>query len=216
MNLDLFGSLSHDDQTMVMAKMVRRTYERSEILFLRGDVGDSVHIIDRGCVAVRISTPAGDEITLAVLGRGDCFGEQALITDEARRTASVVALGSVETRMLHRRDFDELCRMRPGVQGFLVRLLASQVRRLSDQMLEVLYTPVDDRVVRSLARLAELFGAGADGPIEVPVRQEDLASLAGTTRPTANRVLKRLERDGMVTLHRGRTTVVNPVALRTM
>lgn len=216
MTLDLFGSLSPDDRAMVTAKMVRRTFERSETLFLQGDPGDSVHIIERGCVAVRISTPAGDEVTLAVLGVGDFFGEQALITDEARRTASVVALDAVETRMLHRRDFDDLCRTRPGVQGFLVRLLASQVRRLSDQMLEVMYTPVDDRVVRSLARLAELFGTGADGPVDVPVRQEDLASLAGTTRPTANRVLKQLEHDGVITLGRGRTTIVDPAALRAM
>lgn len=216
MTLDLFGSVSPDDREMVTAKMVRRTFGRDEILFLQGDPGDSVHIIERGCVAVRIATPAGDEVTLAVLGVGDFFGEQALITDEARRTASVVALDAVETRMLHRRDFDELCRTRPGVQGFLVRLLASQVRRLSDQMLEVMYTPVDDRVVRSLARLAELFGTGTDGHVEIPVRQEDLASLAGTTRPTANRVLRQLEHDGVIRLGRGRITIVDPTALRTM
>lgn len=216
MSLDLFGSVSHDDRAMVTAKMVRRRFDRGEVLFHQGDVGDSVHIIERGCVAVRISTPAGDEVTLAVLGVGDFFGEQALITDEARRTASVVALDAVETRMLHRRDFDDLCRTRPGVQGFLVRLLASQVRRLSDQMLEVLYTPVDDRVVRSLARLVDLFDVDGNGHVDVPIRQEDLASLAGTTRPTANRVLKQLEHDGVITLGRGRTTIVDPAALRAM
>ncbi len=216
MTLDLFGSLSHDDRAMVTAKMVRRTFERSETLFHQGEPGDSVHIIERGCVAVRTSTPAGDEVTLAVLGVGDFFGEQALITDEARRTASVVALDAVETRMLHRRDFDDLCRTRPSVQGFLVRLLAGQVRRLSDQLLEALFVPVDDRVVRSLARLAELFGADGNGQIDVPIRQEDLASLAGTTRPTANRVLKRLEHDGVIVLRRGRTIIVDPVALRAM
>lgn len=215
MAIDLFGSLSDDDRRIVTEKMVRRRFDRGEVLFHQGDIGDSVHIIERGCVAVRISTPAGDEVILAVLGVGDFFGEQALITDDARRTASIVALDAVETRSLHRRDFDELCRTRPGVQGFLVRLLASQVRRLSEQMLEVLFVPVEDRVVRSLARLAELFGTGDGGPIDVPVRQEDLASLAGTTRPTTNRVLKRLEQDGVITLQRGRTTVVDPAALRT-
>lgn len=216
MAIDLFGGLSDDDRAVVTAKMVRRSFVKDEILFLQGDAGDSVHIIDRGRVAIRTSTPDGDELTLAVLGPGDFFGEQALITDDARRTASVVALDAVETRMLHRRDFDELCRSRPSVQGFLVRLLASQVRRLSEQMLEVLYVPVEVRVVRNLARLAELFGTDDGGRIEVPVRQEDLASLAGTTRPTANRVLKRLERDGVITLHRGRTTIVDPAALRAM
>ncbi len=215
MAIDLFGGLSDDDRRVVTAKMVRRSFRKNETLFLQGDEGDSVHIIQRGRVAVRTSTPNGDEVTLAVLGTGDFFGEQALLTEEARRTATVVALDAVETRMLHRRDFDELCRTRPSVQGFLVRLLASQVRRLSEQMLEVLYVPVDDRVVRSLVRLADLFDSGS-GRVEVVVRQEDLASLAGTTRPTANRVLRRLEHDGVITLHRGRITVVDDLALRAM
>lgn len=199
---------------MVRAKLIWRVFERGEFLFLQGDLGDSVHIVQRGCVAVRTSTPDGEEVTLAVLGVGDFFGEQALITDDSRRTASVVALGAVETRMLHRHDFDELCRTRPSVQNFLVRLLAGQVRRLSDQMLELRHLSVDDRLVRSLARLAGLFEPGDDGRIEVPIRQEDLASLAGTTRPSANRVLKRLEREGVVTLERGRTTIIDPAALR--
>jgi CRP-like cAMP-binding protein len=201
---------------MVIAKMIRRSYGRGENLFLQGDLGHSVHIIERGCVAIRTSTPAGDEVTLAVLGVGDFFGEQSLIADEARRTASAVALDPVETLTLHRRDFDDLCRTHPSVMGFLVRLLASQVRRLSDQMLDVLFVPVDDRVVRSLARLTDFFRPDRAGHIEVPIRQEDLASIAGTTRPTTNRVLRRLEHDGVVTLHRGRTTIVDPTALRSM
>ncbi|MEP1123929.1 MAG: Crp/Fnr family transcriptional regulator [Ilumatobacter sp.] len=216
MAIDLFGGLSDDDRRLVTGQLVRRSFAMREALFLQGDVGDSLHIIERGRVAVRTATPDGDELTLAVLGAGDFFGEQALINDDARRTASVVALDAVETRMLHRRAFDELCRTRPSVQGLLVRLLASQVRRLSEQMLEVLYVPVEDRVVRSLIRLTDLFDRGDGGDVDVPVRQEDLASLAGTTRPTANRVLKRLEQEGLIVLGRGRTRVVDPVALRAL
>ncbi len=55
----------------------------------------------------------------------------------------------------------------------------------------------------------------ADLSIEVPLRQDDLASLAGSTRPTANRVLRSLEDTGVITLARGQITVVDIAALCT-
>ena len=66
-------------------------------------------------------------------------------------------------------------------------LLAGQVRRLSQRVLEALYDPADRRVVRRLAELAELYDDGA-APIVIGLRQDDLATMAGTTRSTTNRV----------------------------
>ena len=85
--------------------------------------------------------------------------------------------------MLHSSDFDELRRRHPSVERFLVDVLAAQVRRLSGQVLDALYMPADHRVVRRVADLAALYNTGVE-PIDIPIRQEDLASMAGTTRPT--------------------------------
>ena len=48
----------------------------------------------------------------------------------------------------------------------------------------------------------------------VPITQEDLATMAGTTRPTVNRVLRRLEEAGAVALARGRIEVLAVDILR--
>ena len=101
----------------------------------------------------------------------------------------------------------------PAVERFLVDVLASQVRRLSAQLVEALYVPADTRVVRRLSDVAALYDDGT-GRRDVPLRQEDLASMAGTTRPTTNRVLKQLEAEGMVVLRRGGLLVVDPTALQ--
>ena len=66
-------------------------------------------------------------------------------------------------------------------------------------------------MVRRLAELAMLYGDS--GPIEIPLRQDDLASMAGTTRPTANRVLRQLEDEGIVALRRGTLQVLDAAAL---
>jgi CRP-like cAMP-binding protein len=57
-----------------------------------------------------------------------------------------------------------------------------------------------------LRELVDLYGVG-DVPAVIPVTQDDLAQLAGTTRPTANRVLRGGEEKGVVTLARGRIEV---------
>lgn len=213
MEIDLLGGLSEAERRMVIAKMVRRGFKKGDTLFFEGDPGDSLHVLVKGRVAVRTATPQGDVVTLTVLGPGSSFGEQALITAASRRTASVVALEAVETRMLHRADFDELRLRQPSVERFLVEVLAEQVRRLSGQVLDALYVPADQRVIRRIADLATLYDNGAV-PIDIPIRQEDLASMAGTTRPTANRVLRQLENEGVLSLGRGRMEVHHPDQLR--
>ena len=82
------------------------------------------------------------------------------------------------------------------------------MRRLSDQLTEAYYLPADKRVVHRVAELGELYGG------EIPLAQEQLAELAGTSRATANRVLRDLERRGVVELHRGTVVIREPEQLR--
>ncbi len=193
--------------------MVRRSFRKGETLFHEGDPGDSLHLIEKGRVAIRPSTPLGEVVTLAILGPGESFGEQALLAPDAKRTASAVALEAVETRVLYRRDVNDLRATQPSIDRFLVVLLAGQVRRLSQRVLEALYYPADRRVVRRLAELAELYDDGA-APIVIGLRQDDLATMAGTTRSTTNRVLQQLVDAGVVGLQRGRLEVLDLEALR--
>ena len=64
------------------------------------------------------------------------------------------------------------------------------------------------RVLRRVRDLAALYGKGS-GPIAIPLTQEDLAGLAGTSRVTVNRVLREEEDRGTLSLTRGKTTVVD-------
>jgi CRP-like cAMP-binding protein len=210
---ELLAGLSDDDRRSVLSRMTRRSFRKGETLFHEGDPGDSLHLIEKGRVAIRPSTPLGDVVTLAILGPGESFGEQALLAPDAKRTASAVALESVETRMLHRRVVDELRTTQPSIDRFLIQVLAGQVRRLSQRVLEALYDPADRRVVRRLAELAELYDEG-ESPIVIGLRQDDLATMAGTTRSTTNRVLQQLVEAGAVTVRRGRLEVHDAQALR--
>ena len=190
----------------------RRRFDRHEVVFHRDDPADSLHLIAKGRFAVRIMTPVGDTVTISVLGTEDSFGEMALIGGEARRSATVLALERAETLAIYKGDFDRLRAEFPAVNDVLLRSLVRELRAMNERLLEALYVPSERRVLR---RLKELTADHADGEgdVEVPLTQEELAELSGTSRSTVNRVLRQEEKRGTVALQRGRTMVLDRDAL---
>jgi CRP-like cAMP-binding protein len=119
----------------------------------------------------------------------------------------VAALEQSETLCVRWEELRRLAAQRPALREVLVRLLAQQVRRLSELLVEAYTVDADVRVARRLLELSEEYGT------VVPLTQEQLAGLAGTSRATVNRVLRHLERAGVLSLGRGRTAVVDREAL---
>jgi len=201
----LLRDVPAEDVRQVLQIARRRTFSRGEVVFHHGDPADSLQLIVTGRFAVRITTQLGDTALIAVLGPGDAFGELALISEETVRSATVAALEPSETRSVLRRDFARLQREYPSVNAVLVSLLAEQVRRMNERFVEAHYVDADRRVRRRLCELAATYGGGAD--VTIPLTQEDIAEMAGTSRATVNRVLREEQERGTLHLLRGKTVV---------
>lgn len=204
MESPLLADLPAEDVRELLAIARRRTFAKGEVVFHRDDLAESLHLVVRGRFGARVLTPVGDTVLLEVLGPGQAFGELALLLPDERRSATVSALEDGETRSIFRDDFAQLQSSHPGVKDVLLRLLAEQLRRASDRILEAHYVDADTRVRRRLCELVQTYGSNV-----VPLTQEDLAAMAGTSRATVNRVLRDDERRGAVALQRGRTTVLD-------
>ena len=205
MKWKILQSLTDDQQRDVLRAAMRRRYRDGDTLFHQGDPGDTVHLLDRGHVALRIVNVRGVLLTVDILGPGSTFGEQTLVEPNAHRTASVVAIGGVETLTIDRDSFAEILRRHPAAATVLVEMLASQVRRMTEMLLDSHSMPAEERVIKQLRRLAIGFCEGNIATL--PITQEELASMAATTRPTANRALQPLVNDGSVRLGRGRIII---------
>ncbi len=92
------------------------------------------------------------------------------------------------------------------------RALGDRVARTSALALAGLFEPVEQRVYRQLALLCDLYLQDASTGT-VALNQEVVAGMAGTTRPTVNRVLKQAEDAGLLTLGRGRIDVHDRVGI---
>ena len=208
MDWPLLVDLPPEDVRRLLAIARRRTFSRGEVVFHSDDPADSFHLVVRGRFGARVLTPLGDSVLVDVLGPGQSFGELALLLADARRSATVEALEAGETRSVRRDDFVSLQREHPGVKDVLLRILAEQLRRSTDRVVEAHHVDAETRVRRRLLDLASTYDGGV-----VPLTQEDIAAMAGTSRATVNRVLREEERLGTVALARGRTSVLDREAL---
>lgn len=188
-----------------------RRFARGEVVFHDGDPGDTLHLIQSGRVAVRVTTPRGDTATLRIIGPGEHFGELAILSP-GPRNATIVALEPTETLGVHRDVLTDLRRRNPSVDEVLLAAVVAEVRRLASALVDAMYVPVATRLARQLSFLADAYSPNAE-QVTIPLTQDDLAGLCGTTRPTVNQALKRLESRQVIELARGRVKVLDKAAL---
>lgn len=209
----LLAALPEPGRQLILSTARSHTFQRGERLARHGDDAQALFILESGCVAVRLSTPNGESVTLSVLGVGAVFGEVGLFSYPAERTATVQALDDVAAIVLRREDFSRLRESHPEVNDFVMQLMARRVDRLSHLLAEALYLPVDRRIARRLYEVGRLYARAAT-PLALPLTQDEVAQIAGTTRPTANQALKKLEAGGVVQLSRGRIVIADLAGLR--
>jgi CRP-like cAMP-binding protein len=207
----LLASVPTEDVRALLTVARRRSFRRGEVVFHRGDPADSLHLVVQGRFAVYVTTPLGDTVIFDLLGRGEVFGELAVLLPDRRRPATVEAIEAGETRSIYRDDFAALQERHPGVQEVLLGLVADQVQRLSQRLVEAHFVDAERRLRRRLVELAERH---APGGALVALTQEQLAALAGTSRATANRVLRQEAERGAVALSRGQMRVLDVHGLR--
>jgi CRP-like cAMP-binding protein len=214
MEWTLLASLSDEERSHLLAASHHHSYRRGDVVVHEGAPADSLHLVESGRLAVRVTTAAGDSATLNILGPGDYFGELALLDPHhPTRSATVFAMEQATTRSLSVSAFAELRRNHRAADYLLLALMARRIELLSERLLEAMYDGLDRRVHRRLLELVRTYADGSQGPVTVSVTQELLAELVGGTRPSVNQVLQRLVREGCVELGRGRITVLEPARL---
>ena len=210
----LFAHVDQDGLQALAQLTRRRRYRRNEVIFHQDDVGDSLHIVADGAVKILLPSPEGEEAIIASLGRGDFFGELALL-DGAPRSTTATALEATETLALPRDEFLRLVSEDPRLVAALLRSLATELRRLTGHVEELHFLDLAGRLSLRLVRLARGLDPDARGRIELnwPFTQTDLASMIGGTRQSVNRLLSGLVEEGLLEIDRDTLVISDLEAL---
>jgi CRP/FNR family cyclic AMP-dependent transcriptional regulator len=211
----LFANLPAAVVEAIAAKVRRRRYADGEVIYHEGDPGRSLCIIESGRVKAVSVSEQGQEALLAVMGPGEFFGELALF-DDMPRSVDIVTMEATMTLNLAREDFFAIIDRFPAVSRQIFSVLAAQIRRLTNEVSDIVFLNLDARIAKRLLELAESHGA--DTPegrrIELTLSQAELGSMVGATRESVNQCLRRFQDAGLILLARRRITLVKPDGLQ--
>jgi CRP-like cAMP-binding protein len=161
-------------------------------LIRQGSPGDGLWLVQSGALRIASVTDDGRELVVDVLGPGQGAGEPAGVTSP------------VTARALRP------CRLAPVGARAAADLLTSRAHRAAALAADLAGLDVRSRVSRRLDDLSERFGRAVDGGrlILLPLTQDEVAAMTGTSRESANRALRALAADGTIRVAaRGRYVV---------
>ncbi|MGB5178930.1 MAG: cyclic nucleotide-binding domain-containing protein [Gammaproteobacteria bacterium] len=124
---DAFIKLPPADIQRLLQTLQSVPVRAGDVVIRQGDEGDYFYIVREGsCSVTRLASGEGWDVPLAELGKGDCFGEEALVSD-ARRNATVTMLADGTLMRLSKKDFVELLK-KPLVHHIDYQLAAATVK----------------------------------------------------------------------------------------
>ena len=198
----MFADLGTDELQRISGRCHTRHLRAGEMLFRKGDPGDSLFGLRHGQIRIEAGASGGSRQTLNFMGPGDLFGEVAVL-DGQSRTADATAGEPSELFVLRREDFLGFLEREPRVAIKIIQLLCQRIRWQSERMEESVLQPLPVRLARRLCALASDFGS------EVHISQEQLGVFVGAARESVNRQLQLWRKDGILDLQRGRILLLN-------
>jgi hypothetical protein len=123
----LFAETPENTLAAILPIMQEVVFEPAQEIFVKGALGTSLFIVCEGEVSIFDGSRQ-----LATFGKGDFFGELALL-DAAPRSATAVAQGPVTTFRLDQEDFYEVMEERPEVLRSILRVLCQRLRHQNEQ-----------------------------------------------------------------------------------
>lgn len=193
------------DATFFDGRYLTRSFARGDFVFRTGDAADGFYLVLAGHVKIVLPDLIRGGRVVAVCSESDLFGATAcggapIHPAEAislQEGTLVVSLSCAELR--------EASKNTPAVALLLARALAARVQVL-EEAAEFASLPVQARLTRTVLELAKRLGSEVEPGVynlELALRQDEIASLAGATRVSATQALSAWRSMGIMSGTRG-------------
>ena len=182
-DVELLDELTPDEMARVAASAETRRYQRGDVLFAEGDEPDFLCVVSSGRIAIAKRSLDGRESVVALMERGDVFGEMGLF-DGGVRSAEARALEPSELIELPYAPLTAVYESRPALLWGVVRLLAGRLRSTDSALADSVFLDVTGRTAKRLLELA-----GDADEFALPITQEELAGMVGASRERVNKAI---------------------------
>ena len=172
-------------------------YPGRRFVYRQGDPALALYYLVSGTVKVAFNSESGKEAVIAILGVGDFFGEGCLNGQLQRpttiTTASPCGIARFDQAIVERALSDD-----PAFSKVFSNFLLKQNQKLKEDLIDQLFSSSEKRLARILLTLAKTGQAEQSSVIALPINQELLANMVGTTRSRINQFMNKFRKLGYI------------------
>lgn len=210
----LFAGLSASDCNRIASTGAVKVFDRHEFLFMQGQTGHRLMLIQSGIVKLTQLSSGGDEVILWMTGEREPVG---FLLDPAegkcRYTCSAQAMERVYALVWDYERFQMFLEQFPRIRANMNAILYARLEELQERFREIATERVAKRVAMALLRLSKQVGKTHPAGIQVQLSRGELAQLVGTTLFTISRILSRWDEEGIVLARREAVVLCNSAYL---
>lgn len=192
----LFSAASPETVEWLLSVATHHEYPANRAVVMEDAWGNAVYFIESGWVKVR--RHVDDRfITLAVLGKGDFFGEMAIL-DESPRSTDVVAMTTVKLMSISAQRFIQTLFKDSQLHHRLLQLIVQRLRQ-TNLRLQLRQQPPAIKLANTLVSLQDAYGQPVESGIELlDMSAQDLADLSDITAEEASKIMAKLVEKGWI------------------
>lgn len=177
--------------------MIARDYAHNQPVFEQGDKANAMFYIQTGNVKLTVESQNGKKAVLAILRKGDFFGESCL-GKPSLRMFSATAIQSSTIGRVSQTTIARIVRQEPAFANVLIAYLVTRIGRVEEDLVDQIFSPSEKRLARLLLFLADFGAHSVPEPVHIRVTQETLAEMIGTTRSRVSYFMNRFRKMGFI------------------
>jgi len=209
----VFKDATDEDLSYLLANSITRSIEEGGYFFFQGDPAEYLYVLLEGQVKLLQSNPAGQQVNLRTIYPWQMFGALGAVREEATYPAAAQALEDSLALAIASHALKQLMLTRPYLAVGLMKVMTTYVQEMQSRYRELATERVQQRIARTLVRLAAQSGQKAEDGIELTFSRQDVAEMSGTTLYTVSRVLTDWERQGLIASGREYIRILQPHGL---
>lgn len=198
-----------------MEEHAHKHYKKGDYIYLPEEYADKVFFLTEGRVKIGTYGDSGKEITKAILGPGEVFGELSLIGEERRRDFAH-AMEDTVACVMSVQDMKNMMRDHSAIGLFLMKVMGSRMLEMEQRLESLVFKDSRTRIIEFLIELGEKKGqrVGYEMLVRRFLTHQEIANLTATSRQTVTTILNELRNDNIITFNRKRLLIRDMGRLR--
>lgn len=186
-----------------------KTYQDKDIIFCEYEPGNTFYFLLEGRVKITKITK-DTEKTLDILDSGQIFGEMSIL-EEAPRSATTVAVGTVKVLEFNKENFTALITGKPQLAIMLLKIFAKRIYDQKRRLMILTLSEDDSRVMDVFLMLAENMSIDLAETSRVIFKTspEGIANWCGMDKMKCTQILGTLQKQNRIILHSNEIVVTN-------